>query len=88
MSKIWKNVLLKKHNEICISINVVAIITRALHSLDLRKERLCLIRTVEKLNVCPHGNLLMKDCNSLGSLFTDSLESLLEEPANQLYNGQ
>lgn len=81
MSQIWKNVPLKEQHEICVSINVVAIIIRALRSLDLRKERLYLIRTVEKLNVCSCGTLLMKGCNSLDSLFTDSWESLLEEPA-------
>lgn len=85
MSQIWNNVLLKEQNEICISIKVVA---RSWRSLDLRKERLCLIRTVEKLNVCLCGKLLMKDGNSLDPLFTNSRESVLEEPTCQLYDGQ
>lgn len=61
---------------------------KSITQLDLRKESLCLIRTVEKLNVCSCGTLLMKGCNSLDSLFTDSRGSLPEEPARQLYNGQ
>lgn len=71
---------------ICISINVAAIIT-TLCSLDLRKERLYLIRTVEKLNVCSGGNFLMKGSNSLDSLFADSQKSLLAGTACQLYKG-
>ena len=68
MSQIGKSVQLKGQNKIFISVNVVAIITRALHSLGLRKERLHLIRTGAKLNVCSCGTLLMKGSNSLDSL--------------------
>lgn len=52
-----ENVLLKDYTNICLSINVVAIIRRALCSLDVRKERSYLIRTVRKLNVSSCGNL-------------------------------